>query len=70
MILSEYDEERHMRQTYEEGREEGEKAGIKKTLERVNALNQFLVDHNWLEDLKRSISDPEFQKKLFEEIGV
>jgi len=62
MILSEYDEERHMKQTYEEGRKEGEG--------RVNALNQILMDRNRLEDLKKSIADPEFQKELFKEFHL
>lgn len=59
MILSEYDEERHMRQTYEEG----ENAGKSK----VNELFKRLLAAGRLEDFKRSVDDPEFQKKLFEE---
>ena len=49
---------------YAEGlREEGHSAGLND----VNALNECLLRDGRIEDLKRSVTDSEFQKKLFHE---
>jgi len=66
MILSEYDEERHMRQTYEEGKEEGKKEGQ----EQVNALIQRLIEDGRMEDMRRCVTDPQFQQELFQEYNL
>ncbi|WP_243134932.1 hypothetical protein [Murimonas intestini] len=60
--IFEYDEERHMRQTKEEGREEG--------AARVNHLNRLLARQNRTEDIVRAANDKEWQEKLFEEFGL
>nr|WP_148410583.1 hypothetical protein [Murimonas intestini] len=64
--IFEYDEEKHMRQVKEEGREEGEAY----TLERVNHLNRLLARQNRTEDIVRAASDREWQEKLFKEFGL
>ena len=60
MSIYEYDEEKHMRQT----RAEGEAVGI----ERINRLNRLLASQNRAEDIIRAASDPEYQKKLLDEL--
>ncbi len=55
MCITEYDEVSFVNGIKEEGREE------------LNALNARLLEDNRLEDLKRSVTDREYQKKLFEE---
>ena len=45
------------------GREQGEQIGK----EQINKLNQRLLTDNRFDDLKRSISDPDFQKQLLKE---
>lgn len=63
MILSEYNEELHLKDTYEVGKADGKIEGANQ----VNALVKILLEQNRLEDLKKASTDPEFQKKLFEE---
>ncbi|PWJ72393.1 hypothetical protein [Murimonas intestini] len=64
--IFEYNEEKHMRQVKEEGREEGEAY----TLERVNHLIRLLASQNRTEDIVRAASDREWQEKLFKEFGL
>ena len=64
--IFEYDEEKHMRQVKEEGREEGEAY----TLERVNHLIRLLASQSRTEDIVRAASDREWQEKLFKEFGL
>ena len=45
------------------GREQGEQIGK----DQINKLNQCLLTDNRFDDLKRSISDPDFQKQLLKE---
>ena len=66
MSIFEYDEEKHMRQTKEEGREEGRKEGEA----RVNHLIRLLARQNRTEDIVRAASDQEWQEKLFKEFGL
>lgn len=48
------------------GREQGEQIGK----EQINKLNQCLLTDNRFDDLKRSISDPDFQKQLLKEYDL
>lgn len=48
------------------GREQGEQ--LEK--EQINKLNQCLLTDNRFDDLKRSISDHDFQKQLLKEYGL
>ena len=53
---------------YAEGlREEGHSVGYSEGLNDLNALNERLLRDGRIEDLKRSVTDSEFQKKLFHE---
>lgn len=54
----------------EEGRKEGREEGIAKGRERVNKLNAILIKAGRYDDLSKSTSDEEFQKKLFEEFNL
>lgn len=60
--IYEYDEARHMAQVKEEGREEGQ--------ELINRLNRCLLLDNRMDDLRRSVQDAAFQKKLLEEYNL
>ena len=62
----------------ERGMQEGRKVGIKQGIEqgieqektRINLLNKKLLEENRLDDLKRSIEDEGYQKKLCEEYSI
>ena len=64
--IFEYDEERHIRQTREEGEEVGKEIGI----EKINQLNRALLQDKRFEDLERSAEDREYQKQLLKEYGL
>ena len=51
----------------EEGLEEGRKEGREETLNLINKLNDILLSEGRVEDLKRSISDREYQAQLLKE---
>ena len=74
MSIYEYDEEKHMRQTRAEGYEAGEAAGMIKgersAMERLNCLNRLLAEQKRTDDIVKAASDPQYQKKLFEEFGM
>lgn len=59
-----------LQQGLQEGLQQGKQLGEKNTLEKINQLNQFLVDDNRTEDLTRSFSDHEFQKQLLKEYSL
>ena len=48
------------------GREQGEQIGK----DQINKLNQCLLTDNRFDDLKCSISDPDFQKQFLKEYGL
>ena len=66
MILSEYNEELHIKSekkiSFEEGAAQGQ--------ERVNLLIARLAEAGRTEDLIRSATDPEYQEQLFREFGL
>lgn len=74
MILTEYNEERHMEMVKKEGEELGMERGIKQGKElgknQINHLNAKLIDLNRFDDLKRAARDPEFQKQLLQEFHI
>ena len=53
-----------------EGRAEGLAEGRAEERERINKLNDMLLEAGRIDDLKASIRDVEFQKRLFEEFGL
>ena len=50
--------------------EKGKEQGMKQGVNRVNLLTKQLIDSNRIEDLKRAITDPDYQEALFEEFGI
>ena len=84
--IYEYDEERHMRQVLEEGREEGCKEGReegrkegreegreegrRESEERMSRLILALDKSGRLAESVRAVSDPEYLHKLFREFGI
>ena len=82
MSIFEYDEEKHIRNekklSYQEGHkigvEEGHRTGLeegeKRGEDRLNRLLKKLLDENRIEELRKSVEDESYQKKLFEEYGL
>lgn len=54
----------------EAGMEAGRKVGLEAGETRVNHLNRLLAEEARMEDMIRSATDREYQKKLFEEYGI
>ena len=51
----------------QDGRAEGQIKGKREGINIINLLNQKLLQDNRQEDILRSVTDPEFQKKLLAE---
>lgn len=66
MILTEYNEELHIRSEKALSYQQGEK----RSADRINALHNRLLKENRLSDLQRATEDAEYQKKLMEEYGI
>ena len=47
-----------------------EKRGIERNRRVLNRLNDLLLEHGRIEDLKRSTKDIDFQQKLLDEYGL
>ena len=62
MSIFEYDEEKHMKNEREEGREEGENRAVK--------LMQKLIEDGRDENLKRVLIDREYREQLYQEYGL
>ena len=54
----------------EEAREEGRTQGQLQGEERINLLNQKLIDDGRLDELKRAAKDKSFQKQILKEYGI
>ena len=75
LCLFEYDQEKHLRDTYEEGVEDGEKRGMEMGVTqgieigetRLNQLTQMLLADDRIDDLSRSTKDREYRQKLLQE---
>lgn len=66
MLLTEYDEKKHMKHIYKEGYEEGQL----KAYERINQLYDMLLEEGRNEDMKKAMKNPEYLEKLFKEYGL
>ena len=62
MLLEEFDVDKYERTIRMEGMQQG--------IDRVNRLTGILLEQNRTEDLKRSLEDAEYQKKLFREFRL
>ena len=54
----------------EEGHRRGMEEGEKRGEDRLNRLHKKLLDENRIEELRKSVEDESYQKKLFEEYGL
>ncbi len=74
MLLEEFDAEKYERtirsEGWEEGREAGREEGRKEGTIKVNRLGILLTEAGRSNDFLKSLSDREFQKKLFVEFGL
>ena len=52
------------------GKRRGARQGIQQGIDRTNRLVQLLLADGRQEDLKKSVTDPPFQKKLFREYHI
>ena len=62
--------EQGIEQGMEQGIEAGKKIGMEQEAERINKLNQFLIQSKRFADLERSASDKDFQEQLMQEYGL
>ena len=71
LCLFEYDQEKHLKDTYEDGVEDGmeigEVRGEKRGMDILSQLTQKLLSDNRLEDLSRSTQDVVYRKQLLKE---
>lgn len=74
MFLEEFDEEFYKRaikqEAYEDGFEAGQEDVRNKAMEQLGVLVQRLLEENRQEDLKRAVSDREFQQKLLKKYKI
>ena len=54
----------------QDGRAEGQIKGKREGINIINLLNKKLLQDNRQEDILRSVTDPEFQKKLLAEYAL
>ncbi len=59
-----------MERGLERGLEQGLVQGLEQGRERINMLNKRLLSENRMDDLRRSIEDEEYQRKLFAEYQI
>lgn len=70
MILTEYNEELHIRSEKAISYKEGEQHGIQKATVRINALTSRLIEEKRYDELKRATENPAFQQELLKEYGI
>lgn len=70
MSIFEYDEEKHIKSEKALSYKEGIEKGIERGQERLDLLNKKLLEENRIDDLKRSIEDEAFRKKLYEKYHI
>lgn len=68
MLDTEYNETEVMELFKEEGKAEGKIEGKKEGVDIVNQLNDILISQGRFDELKRTVKDPEYQKKLIREL--
>ncbi len=70
MSIFEYDEEKHIKSEKEISYQEGRESGIREGEERLNLLHMKLMADSRIDDLRRSMEDKEYRKKLFAEYSI
>ena len=66
MLLTEYDEKAEREYLRKQSREEGVQQGE----DRVNRLIRLLLEQNRIADIEKSVKNPDYQKKLFQEFDI
>lgn len=62
------EEERYMCEAFHELFAEDVEKEVKKEAQRINTLNKILVEQNRTADIIKAATEPEYQKKLMEEL--
>lgn len=70
MVLTEYDEQAHIKNEREIALEEGRAEGRAEGVDVAMRLMQRLLEEGRTEEVKRITTDAEYRKKLFEEYGL
>lgn len=70
MILTEYDEKRHMEMERDEWLQEGIQQGIQTGEDKFSALTVKLLEESRTEDLARASKDKAFREKLYHEYNI
>ena len=70
MLLTEYDEKAEREYLQKEALEIGLEEGLQQGEDRVNRLISLLLKQNRMADIERAVKDREYQKKLFQELGI
>jgi hypothetical protein len=70
VVLSTFDQENHDRILKEDSLEKGKELGKEEMNQQLNQLILHLKKDNRINDLIRSATDAEFQKKLLEEYNI
>jgi len=55
---------------YYEGVRDGVRDGVDKGATLINNLNHYLLENNLMDELHKSVSDKEYQKKLIEKYNI
>ena len=61
---------RDYNQLMKEAKQQGEQRGKQQAEQRINKLNTLLIQHERYDDLKRSVTDSNFQHQLMKEYGI
>lgn len=70
MILTEYDEQAHIKNEKEISYEEGKKEGIKEGSSTLSKLIQYLLKDNRIEDIDKVTTDEKYREQLIKECKI
>ena len=70
MILTEYDEKKHIKNEKQESWEEGKIEGIAKGENRLVELMNILISAEKYDDIRKAMTDPEYRRELYVQYGI
>ena len=70
MILTEYDEKKHIKNEKQESWEEGKLEGIAKGENRLVELMNILISAEKYDDIRKAMTDPEYRRELYVQYGI
>lgn len=70
MILTEYDEKKHLSNIREEGRKQGIEEGREEGMEKLNSLYAILLESNRMDDVVKATKDKQYREQLFKEFNL